>query len=142
MIAVADVLQFLEQSSLAVAIRQSSWLYPLLEIIHITGIVLLVGAAFLFDLRLLGSSKHISISDLNHHLLPWSMRGLILVIPTGILLFSTNAVALGVDPVFWLKMSLLILAACNAFMFHKIASRTQGDGFLRSRITQDTARPC
>ena len=124
-IAMTDLLQFLEQSSLAVTIRQSSWLYPFLEIIHITGIILLVGAAFLFDLRLLGSSKHIPIVDLNKHLLPWSLRGLLLVIPSGILLFSTNAAALGFDPVFWLKMSLLILAACNAFIFHKIASRTE-----------------
>ncbi|HTE27967.1 DUF6644 family protein [Flavitalea sp.] len=125
MIAIDDLLQFLEQSSWAVAIRQSSWLYPFLEIIHITGIVLLVGAAFLFDLRLLGSSKHIPINDLNRHLLPWSLRGLFLVIPSGILLFSTNAGALGYDPVFWLKMSLLVLAASNAFMFHKVASRSQ-----------------
>lgn len=54
---ISTTLQWLEDTSWAVAIRQSIWLYPALEILHITGIVLLVGPAFMFDLRLLGFSK-------------------------------------------------------------------------------------
>ncbi|MHA4846152.1 DUF6644 family protein [Flavitalea antarctica] len=120
-------LQFLEQSSFAVAIRQSTWLYPFLEIIHITGIVLLVGGAFLFDLRLLGSSRHLAVDGLSRHILPWSLRGLILVIPSGILLFTTNASTLGYDPVFWTKLMLLLVAGLNAFVFHKIVARSQSN---------------
>jgi hypothetical protein len=80
--AMAELFRFLEQTSWAVSIRQSTWLYPFLEIIHITGIVLLVGPAFMFDLRILGFSKHLSVSGLERHLLTWSMRGLFLVIPS------------------------------------------------------------
>jgi hypothetical protein len=127
MIAMTEFLQLLEQSSLAIAIRQSAWLYPFLEIIHITGIVLLVGAAFLFDLRLLGSSKHLPINGLSNHLLPWSLRGLFLVIPSGILLFTTNATVLGYDPVFRTKLILLVTAALNALVFHKVVSRSVHD---------------
>jgi hypothetical protein len=125
MISIRSFLQLLEQSSWAVAIRQSIWLYPFLEIVHITGIVLLVGAAFLFDLRLLGSSKHLPIMGLSNHLLPWSLRGLFLVVPSGLLLFTTNASTLGYDPVFRTKLILLVLAACNAFIFHKVVSQSQ-----------------
>jgi hypothetical protein len=121
--AMANVLQLMEQSFLAVAIRQSAWAYPIVEIIHIVGIVLLVGPAMMFDLRLLGFSKHLPLNGLRKLLLTWSMRGLILVIPSGILLFMTNAGALGYDPVFWSKMILLLLAACNAFIFRKVFSR-------------------
>ena len=117
------MLQWLEDSAWAVAIRQSVWLYPALEIMHITGIVLLVGPAFLFDLRLLGFSKHLSVSDLARHLLPWSRRALVLVVPSGILLFITNAATLGNDPVFWLKMVLLITAGLNALVFHRFTFR-------------------
>ncbi|RYZ29407.1 MAG: hypothetical protein EOP49_40610 [Sphingobacteriales bacterium] len=91
---------------------------------HIIGIVLVVGGAFLFDLRLLGSSGHLHIIALSRHLLPWSLRGLFLVVPSGLLLFATNAVTLAYDPVFWLKITLLFLAGCNAFVFHKIVSRS------------------
>lgn len=122
MIVMADWLQFLERSSVAVSIRQSTWLYPCLEVVHITGIVLLVGAAFMFDLRLLGFSKHLPVDGLGRHLLSWSMRGLLLVIPSGILLFMTNAGTLGYDPVFWTKMGLLVMAGCNALLFRRVAS--------------------
>lgn len=120
---IADGLQWLEHTSWSAAIRQSAWLYPFLEIIHIVGIVLLAGAAFMFDLRLLGFSKHLGIKELERHLLPWSVRGALLVVPSGFLLFITNAGTLGYDPVFWTKMGLLILAASNGLIFHKMICR-------------------
>jgi hypothetical protein len=126
---VSEYLDWLEQSTLAASIRQSLWLYPALEIVHILGIVILVGSAWLFDLGLLGFSQKITIASLSHYLLPWSRRGLILIIPSGLLLFITNAGALGFDPIFWLKMALLTLAGLNAFLFHKFSSlRQNGSG--------------
>lgn len=115
----AEMLQALEDSALASGIRQSTWLYPFLEIVHILGIVLLVGAAFLFDLRLLGFSKKLPVPDLARHLLPWSRRGLYLIVPSGILLFSTNAVALAGDTVFHMKLLLLVVGGLNAGLFHR-----------------------
>lgn len=115
-----NFLDWLENTPWAAGIRQSMWLYPTLEIVHIVGIVVLVGAAFMFDLRLLGVSKNISLSNLSRHLLPWSARGLLLIIPSGILLFITNAKALGADSTFWLKMGLLGIAALNALIFHRL----------------------
>lgn len=125
MMAVAEWLRLLENSSWALAIRQSAWLYPFLEIVHITGIVILVGAAFMFDLRLLGFSKHLPAGDLGRHLLAWSVRGLYLVVPSGILLFITNASTLGYDPVFWTKMALLAAAGCNALFFRRAAPQAE-----------------
>ncbi|GAA4424726.1 hypothetical protein GCM10023188_04890 [Pontibacter saemangeumensis] len=118
------MLQGLENSALAEAIRQSAWLYPILEIIHIAGIVVLVGAAFLFDLRLLGFSRNLPVKALAGHLLPWSRRGLLLIIPSGVLLFSTNAVSLAADPVFLVKMILLASGGVNAGLFHRYVFRS------------------
>lgn len=108
-------------------------MYPALEIIHILGIVLLVGAALLFDFRLLGCSKNLLLSDMAHYLLPWSRRGLILLIPSGLLLFITNAGTLGMDPTFWLKMVLLIVGALNAFLFHKFVLNGQNNPEIFSK---------
>lgn len=102
-------------------------MYPALEIVHILGIVLLVGSAFLFDLLLLGFSKNLPLAGMSHYLLPWSRRGLILIIPSGLLLFITNAETLGNDPTFWLKMVLLAVAGLNALVFHKLGSRGKLD---------------
>ncbi|RRB03763.1 DUF6644 family protein [Larkinella rosea] len=116
-------LQWVENTTLAVVIRQSTWLYPGLEIVHITGLALLVGGAFLFDFRLLGFSKKIPVFDLATHVLPWSRRGLALVIPSGMLLFTTNAEALGNDPMFGLKLFLILVAGINVAIFHRITFR-------------------
>ncbi|GAB3911809.1 hypothetical protein GCM10028803_54050 [Larkinella knui] len=117
-------LQRIENTALAVTIRQSMWLYPGIEIVHIVGIVLLVGGAFLFDFRLLGFSKKIPVSELARHVLPWSRGGLALVVPSGVLLFSTNAEALGNDPTFWLKLVLIAIAGINVAVFHRITFRS------------------
>lgn len=132
---IMGVLQWLESSSWAASIRQSQWAYPALEIVHITGIVLLTGAAFLFDLRVLGFSKAVPIALLASHLLNWSKRGLILVIPSGLLLFITNAKALGVDPVFWLKIGLIIIAGINALVLHEISfKKNNGSDEASTRV--------
>ncbi|MFD1142534.1 DUF6644 family protein [Larkinella insperata] len=124
-------LQQIENTGMAATIRQSNWLYPGLEIVHIVGIVLLVGGAFVFDWRLLGFSPKLPVDDLAAHVLPWSRRGLALVVPSGLLLFSTNAESLGNDPMFWLKMILIVVAGVNVAVFHRITFRSpagwQGD---------------
>jgi hypothetical protein len=121
---IANWLQWLESTGLAVSIRQSLWFYPSLEIAHVIGITVLVGAAFMFDLRLLGLSKNLSMKDLGVHLLSWSQRSLWLVLPSGILLFISNAQALGTDPVFWTKIGLILVGGLNAFIFHQFVLKS------------------
>lgn len=115
----ADVFEWLEAAPLAVYIRQSHLLYPVIEIAHIAGFIVLTGSAFLFDIRLLGVSKKIPVTDLARHLLPWSRRSLLLVIPSGFLLFMTQATSLSDNRVFWTKLVLILLAFANAGYFHR-----------------------
>ena len=109
----------LESSGFAAAMRHWLWLYPVVEIMHILGFVLLVGAAVMFDLRLLGLSSRIAASDLARHLLPWSRVGLLLVVPTGLAMFSAHATEWIGNPAFWVKLSLIALAGLNAWAFHR-----------------------
>ena len=104
----ADVFEWLDQSDLAVSIRQSPLLFPAIEIVHIIGFIILVGSAFLFDLRLLGFAKKLSVKSVADYVLPWSRRSLILVIPSGFLLFISQAKALSTNEVFGLKLILII----------------------------------
>ena len=46
----------IEGSSLGQAMRESLWLYPAIEIVHIVGIALLFGSIAVLDMRLLGVS--------------------------------------------------------------------------------------
>lgn len=98
--------------------REWLWLYPAIEIVHITGFVILVGSVAMFDLRVLGLSKQISVRALARHLLPWSLAALILIVPSGLLMFSAHASDFLGNRAFQLKMALLLAAALNAAMFH------------------------
>lgn len=109
----------IESSGFAAAMRHWLWLYPIVEIMHILGFVLLVGAAIMFDLRLLGASSRIPVSDLARHLLPWSRAGLLLVVPSGLAMFSAHATEWIANPAFWVKLSLIALAGVNAWIFHR-----------------------
>jgi hypothetical protein len=117
-------LVWLEQSAPAVAMRASIWMYPIVEIIHILGIVVLVGAAFMFDLRLLGLSRHVRVSDMARHLLPRARLGLAIVVPSGLLMFAAHATDWGMSPVFRLKVMLIGLAVANTVIFHGRTARS------------------
>ena len=108
----------IDDSALAHSLRDSLWLFPAVETLHILGFVVLVGAAAMFDLRLLGLSRRIPVDDLARHLLPWSAGALLVVIPTGLTLFTSDAVAYVGNRAFATKLCLIFLAGCNAAAFH------------------------
>lgn len=112
-------LVWLETSALAVAIRQWQWLYPIVEILHILGFVLVVGGAFYFDLRLLGLGRAIPVSGLATHLLTWARAGFALVVPTGFMMFAAHATEFATNGAFRLKLLLIAAALLNAFAFHR-----------------------
>lgn len=112
-------LVWLETSALAVAMRQWQWLYPIVEILHILGFVLVVGGAFFFDLRLLGRAPSLPVSGLAAHLLTWSRAGFALVAPTGFMMFTAHATEFAVNSAFRLKLILIVVALLNAAAFHR-----------------------
>lgn len=112
-------LVWLETTNFAVAMRQWLWLYPIVEIMHIVGFVILVGAAAMFDLRLLGVSRHLPIVDLERHHLRWARASLLLVIPSGLMMFTAHATEMATNPAFRLKLILIAAAGFNATIFHK-----------------------
>jgi hypothetical protein len=111
-------LVWLETTTLGAAMREWLWLYPIIEILHIIGLAVLVGAATLFDLRLLGVSRSIRVTALAAHLLAWARRSLIIIVPTGLMMFTAHATEMATNPAFQIKMGLLIAAGLNAAVFH------------------------
>ena len=106
--------------------RESLWLYPSVEIVHILGFVTLVGSVAMFDLRVLGLSKSIPVRALGRHLLPWSVGALLLIVPSGLLMFTAHAGDFLGNRAFQLKMALLLAAGINAAIFHTGPYRSVG----------------
>lgn len=108
----------LEGLAIARAMRENLWLYPSVEIVHIAGLAVLVGAVVMFDLRVLGVSRNIPVRALSRHLLPWSLAALILIVPSGLAMFSAHAGDFLNNRAFQVKMALLVTAGLNAAYFH------------------------
>ena len=117
-------LVYLETSGLATLMRQSQWLYPIVEIAHILGFVTLVGSVAMLDLRLLGFSRSLPVSGMARHLLRWSLGSLLLVVPSGLMMFSAHATEFADNTAFRVKMLLLVTAAANAVWFHRTSFRS------------------
>jgi hypothetical protein len=113
-----SALDWIERTPLAVAMRQELWLYPCVEIFHIFGIVTLVGSIAMLDLRLLGLSRSLPVRQLARHLLPWSWGALLVIVPTGSLMFMAHATEFIDNSAFVLKLTLIFAAALNAAAFH------------------------
>lgn len=107
----------IESLPLAVAMRKWLWLYPIVEITQIVGFVVLVGSVAMLDLRLLGMSRTISVTALSRHTLPWALGALLLVVPSGLMMFIAHAGDFVSNDAFIAKMSLLTLAGVNAMWF-------------------------
>ena len=108
----------IEQSALGVAMRQWLWLYPSVEIVHLLGIAILVGSIVIFDLRLLGLSRSLPVRRLAAHILPWTIGSFVLIVPSGLAMFVAHAGDLIGNPVFALKICLILAAGANAAVFH------------------------
>ena len=114
----------LEASGLGQAMRQWLWLYPSVEIVHIVGIGLLFGSIAVLDLRLLGFSRSISAKKLARHVLPWTAGSFLLIVPSGLLMFTAHATEFIDSEVFVLKMCLIMAAGVNAALFHTTVFRS------------------
>jgi hypothetical protein len=119
-------LGWLEAAPLSQAMRDSIWLYPIVEILHIVGFVTLVGTVAMFDLRVLGFSKFLPVQALGRHLLCWSVASLLLIVPAGLMMFSAHPQEFVDNPVFLTKLTLIAAAAINAVLFHVGIYRTVG----------------
>jgi hypothetical protein len=125
--------QWLEQTSVGSAVRESLWLFPAIETLHLLGMAVLVGTVAIFDLRLLGwMLRRERVTVLAGRLLPWTWAGFVVQVVTGALLFSSEAVKVSTNPAFRIKMVLIVLAGLHALVFHwtvyrDVASWDQGE---------------
>jgi hypothetical protein len=109
--------QWLEQTSLSVAIRESTWGFPIIESVHTLGLCLF-GMAILMDLRVLRMAlTRVPAREIAVDLAPWMTAGLVIMMVSGILVFLNTPVEYYNNTVFRIKVILLLLVAVNAWAF-------------------------
>lgn len=110
------VFDWLELTAVGVAIRDSTWLFPAIEAVHLLGLAALGGAVLIVDLRLLGVGlKNRPAAYLLKQTLPWLVAAIVVMFTTGIPLFLSEAIKCYFKPAFWVKMGALALALLFTF---------------------------
>ena len=84
---------------------ENSWIFPVVESIHVIGLAAFVGTLVLDDLRTLG----LQIPD-TRHLKVWTYAGLAVMLFTGAALYLSDPTRYRHNPAFRLKIPLLVLA--------------------------------
>lgn len=108
------------ETPIAHAMNSSEWMFPIVEVIHMIGIVLLVGTAVILDLRMMGLRlKSMTVWDLASDLMPWTTAGLVTVLITGPLLLSTDADRYYDSYEFRFKMACLALVILFDIVVHR-----------------------
>jgi hypothetical protein len=117
--------QWCWQSAIGEAIRNSSWLFPLIEAFHLVGLGLTAGAVLIVDLRLLGVGLNQQpVAQISKGAEPWLVGSLILMFSTGIPLFLSESIKCYYSFAFWVKMTSLLLALLFTFTIRRYVTRT------------------
>ena len=120
----AGLFQWLEQTPIGLSIQHSRWGVAILEMVHLLALAALGGAILLVDLRLLGIGlKRRSPANLTADLAPIFWGSLVVIVVSGVLILSSEAMKCYYNQAFRAKMLLLFLALLFHFTLHNKAVR-------------------
>jgi hypothetical protein len=127
--------EWLESLWLGDAIRQSSWLFPVIEAIHLLGLCLLGGAVLIVDLRMLGIGLRQPIAEVARDARPWLIGSITLMLATGIPLFLSEAIKCYYNTSFWVKITTLPIAIVFALLVRdRLARRTATESTATTKL--------
>jgi hypothetical protein len=116
---------WLYDSQIGTAIRESTYMFPIIETVHVLGITLLVGTVAVVDLRLLGIVfRREKFSEVLGQILPLTWAGFVVMFISGFLLFWSEAAKSYGNPAFRIKLLLLLLVGLNPLIFHSTIYRS------------------
>src|SRR5688572_3739257 len=126
---VLEFCRWVQYSSPLVAMRGSPWVFPVIATIHLVGLAMITGAVLLVDLRLLGVGlQRQPVAVLARDGERWLLRGLLVTVSTGILLFMCFATKYYYLTFFWVKMAALIIVVALTFSVRrKLASADENE---------------
>ena len=125
----------LEQSFIGEAIRNSIWMFPVIEAFHLIGLAILGGSILVGDLRLLGLL--LSTKPINYVIGQTTLilkLGLIILVSTGIPLFLSEAIKCYYSRAFWIKMSALLIGLLFLFFIRNPMGLSAVEGNTKLKL--------
>jgi hypothetical protein len=122
-----DLFQWCEHSAIGEAIRNSIWLFPLIEAFHLVGLGVTAGAVLVVDLRLLGFGfRNQPVSQVAKDAEPWLLGSVTIMFLSGIPLFLSESTKCYYSFAFWIKMTSLLLVLVFTFTLRRRVVMKEG----------------
>lgn len=116
--------EWLQNTVIGTSIRESIYVFPIVETVHVIGLALSVGLILITDLRLTGIIMvGVRPAEIIRPLKNLMLVGFTLMFSSGILLFWSEAAKCYKSPAFRFKMVFLLLAGLNALFFETTIGR-------------------
>jgi len=132
--------EWCEATALGQLVRDSLWLFPVIESVHLLGLCLLGGSLLVVDLRMLGVGlRRPPVAELARAIQPWLVASVIVMALTGTLLFLSEAVKCYYNPSFWVKMTTLPIALLFTFLVRQPFALRATDTSAKSRVVAVTS---
>ncbi|HUA18827.1 MAG TPA: DUF6644 family protein [Bryobacteraceae bacterium] len=130
------LLEWIQQTPVSTTIRSSRVLIAAVEGVHLVGLALLLGTILMVDMSLLGRGiRRVSTAEIARALAGWTIAGLVVMLISGPLMFTSEAFRCYKTPAFWVKMVLLAAALVFHFRVHqKTALAEPPVALRRSRL--------
>jgi hypothetical protein len=128
--------QWCEATALGHGIKESAWLFPVIEGVHLLGLAALGGTVLLVDLRMLGAGlRSRPIAELAREVRPWLLGSLVVMIVTGTALFLSESVKCYYSQAFWVKIATIPIAALFTLTVRqRVASGAGMDATATTRL--------
>ena len=123
---ILEICQYIDATPSSTALRESLYVFPIVEGTHVMSLALSVGLVIWFDLRLAGlilTDQPVSV--VFRPIRPFMLAGFALMFTTGLLLTWSLALRCYGSPFFWAKMLMLFLAGVNIAIYHLTIDRRQ-----------------
>ena len=102
------------------AIRDTSWIVPTVQAVHICAITVVVGSALVTELRVAGVvAPDESLNVIAQRYLPWMWRALGVLVATGLVMVVGEPERVLGNRVFWIKMTLVALGVLLSICLRK-----------------------
>jgi hypothetical protein len=108
---------WLESTRLSYFMIHSDFAWPICESLHFLGLSLVIGTVGLFDLRMLGVARGLSLRAM-HRLIGWGVLGFLINVITGAMFFAAIPYQYIYNGAFQAKMVCILLLGMNVLIFY------------------------
>lgn len=114
------------ETSLGQAVRESTWAFAVVEVIHLWGLTILLGSLLVLYLRVTGFVMRTQpIDDVARQFAPWTLVGMGVMAISGGTLFLAEAMKCLESGPFRIKMALLVPAVVFHFALYWNVTRSE-----------------